>query len=150
MLAATTKRVPNHTAPEVNACIRRDTELRLAYYAVHPEEIDGRLEELDREWDIERALETTAASVGLMGFLMAMTGSRKWLALPAIASGFLLQHALQGWCPPLSLLRRKGVRTQSEIELERYALRAMRGDFEESGRGYRDPSVRASELASGT
>jgi hypothetical protein len=41
-----------------------------------------------------------------------------------------MQHALQGWCPPLPLLRRLGVRTQQEIERERYALKALRGDFD--------------------
>jgi len=31
--------------------------------------------------------------------------------------------------PPVPLLRRLGVRTASEIEAERYALKAVRGDF---------------------
>ena len=54
---------------------------------------------------------------------------------------FLLQHALQGWCPPLPLLRRLGVRTQAEIERERYALKAIRGDFAGVGtRSGRDAS----------
>ena len=55
--------------------------------------------------------------------------SRKWFALPGVVAGFLLQHALQGWCPPLPIFRRLGVRTQSEIDHERYALKALRGDF---------------------
>ncbi|HET9942578.1 MAG TPA: hypothetical protein VFR05_04515, partial [Terriglobia bacterium] len=41
----------------------------------------------------------------------------------------LLQHAVQGWCPPVPLFRRLGIRTQREIDEERYALKAMRGDF---------------------
>lgn len=45
--------------------------------------------------------------------------------------GFLFQHAVQGWCPPVSLLRRLGFRTSSEIDAERYALKALRGDFKE-------------------
>ena len=44
---------------------------------------------------------------------------------------FLLQHALQGWCPPLPLFRRLGVRTAREIARERYALQALRGDFDD-------------------
>jgi hypothetical protein len=44
---------------------------------------------------------------------------------------FLLQHALQGWCPPVPLFRSLGVRTASEIDEERYALKALRGDFED-------------------
>ena len=42
---------------------------------------------------------------------------------------FLLQHALQGWCPPLPLLRQLGVRTAEEINEERTALKTIRGDF---------------------
>jgi len=44
--------------------------------------------------------------------------------------GFLLQHGVQGWCPPLGILRRLGVRTPREIEAERYALKSIRGDFD--------------------
>ena len=38
-----------------------------------------------------------------------------------------MQHALQGWCPPLPVLRRLGFRTQNEIERERYALEGVDG-----------------------
>jgi len=34
-----------------------------------------------------------------------------------------LQHGLQGWCPPLPLLRRLGIRTRGEIDREKYALK---------------------------
>lgn len=39
-------------------------------------------------------------------------------------------HALQGWCPPLPVFRCYGFRTAAEIDYERYALKAIRGDFE--------------------
>lgn len=55
--------------------------------------------------------------------------NRKWFALPAVVSGFFLQHALQGWCPPVPFFRKAGVRTTSEIDEERTALRLLRGDF---------------------
>ena len=47
-------------------------------------------------------------------------------------TGFLFQHAVQGWCPPIPILRRLGFRTSYEIEEERAALKALRGDFENS------------------
>jgi hypothetical protein len=56
---------------------------------------------------------------------------RRFFLMPVVIGGFLLQHAVQGWCPPLAIWRRLGVRTQSEIEEERYALKALRGDFRE-------------------
>jgi hypothetical protein len=92
--------------------------------------VERRLEELDREWDIERTLEANAAAVSLFGVVLGASVGRRWLILPGFVAGFLLQHALQGWCPPVPLFRRLGVRTASEIAEERYALKALRGDFE--------------------
>ncbi|MCA9457611.1 MAG: hypothetical protein KC587_13175, partial [Nitrospira sp.] len=40
-----------------------------------------------------------------------------------------LQHAIQGWCPPVPLFRRMGIRTTHEIQQERHALKALRGDY---------------------
>jgi len=91
--------------------------------------IDVRLSELDAEWDIERMLETMAPTFTLTGLVLGLTSHRKWLALPLIVNAFFLQHALQGWCPPLGILRRLGFRTADEIDRERYALKALRGDF---------------------
>jgi hypothetical protein len=51
-------------------------------------------------------------------------GSRRWLWLPGFVTAFLFQNAVQGWCPPVPLPRRLGVRTAREIELERSALKA--------------------------
>ena len=100
--------------------------------------ISERLRQLDREWDIERVLEANAASVGLLGVGLAAFVSRWFLILPAAVTGFLLQHAVQGWCPPVPLFRRLGIRTSGEIEEERAALKMLRGDFRAVGR---KPSV---------
>ena len=67
----------------------------------------------------------------MAGLFLGVTVSKKWFLLPALIQGFFLQHALQGWCPPIPVLRRLGVRTQAEIDQERYALKALRGDFED-------------------
>jgi hypothetical protein len=95
-----------------------------------PAAIERRLAELDEEWDIERYLETMAPSFTLLGLALGVTKSRKWLIIPAVVQTFFLQHALQGWCPPIPILRRLGIRTADEINEERYALKALRGDFE--------------------
>jgi hypothetical protein len=55
---------------------------------------------------------------------------RRGLLLSAIVQGFFLQHAIQGWCPPLPLFRSFGVRSQREIEAERHALKALLGAYE--------------------
>ena len=49
------------------------------------------------------------------------------------ASSKQMQHALQGWCPTVPEFRRIGVRTAKEINREKYALKAMRGDFDSAG-----------------
>ena len=125
MLPSTTTRVPMHTAPEVNLRIERRTEENIArYLPAGREVIRQRLMELEQEWDVERAIEANAASLGLLGIVLAVAVDRRFLVLPALVSGFLLQHALQGWCPPVPVLRRLGFRTQTEIQRERDALRA--------------------------
>ncbi len=126
---ATTQRVVLHSAPWKTRRIEQQMEQRLCYFAAHPDEIDRRLRELDAEWDIERVLETNASSLALLGLTLGATVNRKFFLMPALVMGFLLQHALQGWCPPVPLFRRLGIRTQSEIELERHALKALRGDY---------------------
>ena len=125
-MATTVDRVPSHTSSAVNRRIRQDTDRNIAYYARHPQEIDERLRELDREWDVERTLEANAATVSVAAVLLGLTRSRKWFLLPGLVGGFLLQHAIQGWCPPLPFFRRMGFRTQTEIERERHALETLR------------------------
>lgn len=129
MPAKTARRVPDQTAQEINERIRRATEIRVHYYANHPQEIEQRLRELDQEWDIERTLETGSSALSLTGLIMGIGVSRKWLLLTLAVQGFFMQHAIQGWCPPLPLFRRLGIRTVAEIDQERYALKALRGDF---------------------
>jgi len=119
-------RVRHSTAPNVNREIDRRTNSNIRRYANSSEEvINRRIEELDQEWDIERALEANASALALTGLLLGLTVNRKWLALPTVVLSFLLQHSLQGWCPPLPLLRRLGVRTRGEIDREKYELKAL-------------------------
>ena len=130
MIPSTVARVPLHTAEHVNEQIRRQTEQSIARCAqAGPAAIGRRLAELDREWDVERTLEANAATASLIGLTLGATVDRRWFIFPAVVAGFLLQHAVQGWCPPMPVFRRLGFRTQTEIDYERYALKALRGDF---------------------
>ena len=114
----------------INERVDRDTLARLRDYAARDgNDIGRRIGTLTREWDIDRVLGLNAAALGLAGAALA-TRNRRWLALPAVMLGLFALHALQGWCPPVGALRRMGVRTRGEIERERYALKALRGDFE--------------------
>ena len=129
MFPATTKRVSANTPDAINLRIRQQTEARLAYYAEHPEQIPRRLGELDREWDVERLLEANASTLALVGTILGATVNKRFLLLPVAVTTMLLLHALQGWCPPVPVFRRLGVRTAYEIEQERYGLKILRGDF---------------------
>jgi hypothetical protein len=133
----TDDRVPANTPDYVNEAIRRETEDRLIRLAEtvgglegQLDAIEARLAAMEDEWDIERTLEANASSVILVGFTLALLVSRRFLALPVAVAIFLLQHAVEGWCPPLPWFRRRGVRTRTEIEEERFALKAFRGDFD--------------------
>jgi hypothetical protein len=122
-------RVRGRTDSEVLAGLDAALATRVARYGtMSAEDFAARLEELDREWDIERVLIVNASTLATIGVL---AGFRRRIALllPLAVGSFLLQHGLQGWCPPLSAFRRLGVRTRREIDLERYALKALRGDL---------------------
>lgn len=122
--------VRRSSGDEVNAEIDAETEENIRRFSgERPEVIEARITELDREWDVERALEMTAASLSLTGVIAGLAGRKRALILPAVVLTFLFQHAVQGWCPPLPLFRRLGFRTRKEIDREKYALKVIRGDF---------------------
>ena len=130
LLPDTDERVPAHTHVRDNQRIQARTLHDVTRYVGASEEIlSERIRELEGEWDIERTLEANAASIALLGLTLGALVDRRFLVLPFAVTAFLLQHALQGWCPPLPLLRKLGIRTSAEIHQEILALRILRGDF---------------------
>ncbi|HEY6530203.1 MAG TPA: hypothetical protein VIZ65_16060 [Cellvibrionaceae bacterium] len=121
-LPDTDQRVAENTSSRFNAKIQREIEMSVCFYKANPHLIPARLIELDEEWDIERVLETNASSLIVATSALGCIASRRFFAVPFVVGAFLLQHALQGWCPPLPILRRLGYRTTSEIQQERSAL----------------------------
>jgi hypothetical protein len=113
-----------------NGRARHGLEEMVALHAAgDPGAVDRRLEQLDREWGLERTLQAGGAVAVLAGVALGAAVDRRLLALPAVAGGLLLLQAVGGWSPQVGLLRRLGWRTASEIDEERYALKALRGDF---------------------
>jgi hypothetical protein len=131
-LASTKDRVPEHTADEVNERIRTEAMRRVEAVQGRPELVANRLKELDEEWDIERAIETNASTLAFVGTALGFFAHPYWLILPGLVTAFLFQHAVQGWCPPVPVLRRLGFRTMYEIAAERNALKALRGDYQDA------------------
>lgn len=131
-LPATARRVEHSTDERLNEAIRARTDAEVVRLeSASEEEIAERLRELDEEWDVERLLQVNASTLVMLGVLLGAKIDRRFLLLPAAVLTFFAQHALQGWCPPIPIFRRLGVRTHREIARERYAIKALRGDFDD-------------------
>ena len=123
-------RVRRSSSPEANQKVDQEIRDNLKTYTGSDYEvIDERISELDKEWDIERTLQLNAATLAITGTVLGLVVDKRWLAVPIIVTSFLVQHAIQGWCPPLPIFRKLGFRTRAEIDKEKFALKALRGDF---------------------
>ena len=123
MMQSTYDRVRNSTPDSINQKIDQKTQQNIQYYSMQNEMvIKSRIKELDHEWDIERVLALNASLFALSGVILGATVNKKWLILPTVVTIFLAQHAIQGWCPPLPLFRKTGIRSRKEIDHERYSL----------------------------
>ncbi len=109
-IAKKNDRIRAATPAEINARIDKDTEMRVWWHATRSrDDLAKRQQELDREPCIERVLSENVS-------LLALTGNL--LGTPH-ASGKDV----------LLMLRRLHVRTTSEIEAERHALKVLEGYF---------------------
>jgi hypothetical protein len=123
--------VRTHSPDEVNRRIDERVERCVRYMAQQERsEIGHYLHQLEGEWDLNRTLTVSCSVASLGGLLLARGLGRGWLGLSALASGLLLHQGLAGHGPLAALVRGLGVRTRREIDLEKFALKALRGDFE--------------------
>lgn len=131
ILPPTTKKVAFHTNNQVNQNIREKAVCRINIYKDSNEAVlSDKIEKLNHEWDTERFLEANAASIVLLSSIMGFKKKKRcWVLLTGAVGFFLLQHALQGWCPPLPVIRSLGVRTAEEINHEKTIIKLLRGDF---------------------
>lgn len=124
-------RARRHTAASVLRRIDDDTLVHLMEVATNPADAASRrLEALDREWDIDRTIEAEAATMGLIGLALGTFVRPVLLALPATVGAAVFLFGTRGMYPLLPIFRRLGIRTAREIERERYAVKALRGDFD--------------------
>jgi hypothetical protein len=124
-------RARRHTAQSVLRRIDDQTVESLATALQRPAAVDRRLKELDGEWDLDRTIETEAALVGLTGLALGVLVRPAFLAIPATVGAGVFLFGTLGIYPLLPIFRRLGIRTSREIQRERYALKAIRGDFSE-------------------
>jgi len=129
-----TESLPEVMYPTVQEAVdanRQRTEANIAYFRENPSELDRRIVELDEEWDVGRVLQVVTSGAAVASFWMSLTKTRLFLLVPLVLAGGALHHGLTGQSPALDLARRLGFRTRDEIEEERTALKALRGDFKD-------------------
>lgn len=127
----TTKRVELNTDAQINERIRNNTiDCLKDLKHSSDNKLAARINQLNYEWDTERVLQANAAAIVLLSSLAGLRHGRHWFLISGAAGGFLLQHAVQGWCPPVPLIRKAGVRTPEEITHEKMVLKILRGDFQ--------------------
>jgi hypothetical protein len=122
------------------------------YGSLGREGIDERIRALEDEWDVERAVMVGLSGAGAAGLIVGLLGSRVWRLLAWIALPLLFLFAQDKWKPSNGILKSLGLRSRKEIQEEKYALKALRGDFrnvetepEDAGAGKDRNSTRAME-----
>jgi hypothetical protein len=136
-------RIRRRTSRKVLHRIDEETRSSIRLHAgLGKEAVSRRLQELEREWPVDRGLIAVAGVNLLIGLSLGRWVDRRWFLFPAVVGSFLVQYAFGGWCPPLSVLRRLGFRSHREIELERNALKALRGDYDHISEAEPDQDVR--------
>lgn len=143
-------RARRHTARSVLRRIDDDTLDHLMEVETHPEATGRRLEALDREWDMDRTIEIEAATMGLIGLALGTFVRPALLALPATVGAAVFLYGTKGMYPLLPIFRRLGIRTAREIERERYAVKALRGDFDAPAQEVAAPAPRSADIAKET
>jgi len=99
--------------------------------------ISERLDELNKEWDVERTLLLNAAIISVTGALLGAFVNKKWFVLSAVAGFVMAEEAITGWSPPSAIMKKLGKRTREEIQRERTGLKTFKGDFKNAD----DPSA---------
>lgn len=113
-------------APWVNHKLHEEMKERMrGYENTDDRRLRARLRELDAEWDTERAFEAGAAGLVVAGSVLGAVQCRKWFLVSALAGSLLLERTLRGWSPMQPILQRMGVRTQSQIDAEKDAIRGI-------------------------
>jgi hypothetical protein len=112
-------------------CPEQDTlEKRLACLAdAGPQAITDRLNEIESEWSAGRMTKATLGVIVLAGLALAVTVNVWWLLLPAVSGLLLLQYLFGRMSWLGATFRELGFRPGAEIDQEKFALKALRGDF---------------------
>ena len=105
-------------------------EARLACLAdAGPQAISDRLAQLDREWSAGRMTKATIGVLIVVGMALTALAGPWWLILPSVGAFFLLQYLFSRTSWLGATFQEMGFRSGADIDQEKFALRALRGDF---------------------
>lgn len=106
------------------------TQENINHYYHNRSHIESRLRQLDEETSIEQIFTLhDAVNVSAGVLLSIITRRKKWLILPLLVTIAQSVQALKGVRLGTSLLQHYGFRNKADIDKEKYALKALRGDF---------------------
>jgi hypothetical protein len=110
--------------------IDRRTARNIRFYADKPANLlDRRLEELSREVPLEALIYGHGALLTLISLVFVLLGRKKWSIVALLVSALQFQFFHQRRNPFVHFLRRRGYRSERDIQAEKYSIEALRGDF---------------------
>lgn len=105
------------------------------YGSLGGQALDDRLKALEGEPELETVAILGLAGAGILAFAFGILGSRLWRIAAWLALPLIFAQALGRFRSARELLGGLGMRSRREIEEEKYALKALRGDFRDFGAG---------------
>ena len=106
-------------------------QLLAGYAAAGPAAIERRLKELEGEYRRQRDLQSCGMAAAIAGAILGAASGRKWLTVASVVGGLAYLHTRTGQRRPMKAVRPQTHRSLRVIELERFALKALRRDFED-------------------
>ncbi|WKN42543.1 hypothetical protein [Tunicatimonas pelagia] len=119
---------------------------RLLYYAHHPQFINHRINQLERETSLEKIIENSSIALSLTGIVLAFVSNRRWLVLALLASGLFFLKKEPKDNQLQQLLQQQGYRSEKEIQREQQILQALRGDYDAIGASDQLPEDRVRQI----
>jgi hypothetical protein len=103
------------------------------YGSLGSHSISDRLAALEDEPELETVATLGLAGAGVLALIFGLLGSRLWRLLAWLVLPLIFAHARGRLAAPGQFLKTLGLRSRKEIEEEKYALKALRGDFRDMG-----------------
>jgi len=112
-------------------CPPDDLECRVRKLAeAGPDAIGERLAHLDHAWTAGRASKAVTGVMIVVGLALGLTVSPWWFVLPAAAGIVLVEYLFTRQSVLGVAFRAMGLPSGADVEQEKLALKALRGDFQ--------------------